>query len=93
MKFYECSWVDPNKFGWEKLTYWLRGYAIIDSQQSDGWFGPNLLRKSLEGEPELWPTMLSINVFRSCHQYSADACILPLLLKYFRFIFNQSDSL
>ena len=65
--------------------------AILNSQQADGWFGPNLLRKSLHEGPDLWPSMPLINVLRSFFEYSSDPRVLPFLLNFFRFISNQSN--
>ncbi|CAF3399899.1 unnamed protein product [Rotaria sp. Silwood1] len=66
---------------------WIDG--ILSSQQSDGWFGPNNLRTSLEGGPDLWPAMPLLNVFCSLYEYNNDARVIPFLLKYFQFIHQQ----
>ncbi|CAF4218823.1 unnamed protein product [Rotaria sp. Silwood2] len=71
------------------VQHWIDG--ILNSQQSDGWFGPNILRHSLEGKPDLWPGMLLINVLRSYFEYSNDNRVIQFLLKYFQFINNQSN--
>ncbi|CAF3337259.1 unnamed protein product [Rotaria socialis] len=67
---------------------WIDG--ILSSQQVDGWFGPNDLRTSLEGGPDLWPAMPLLNVFRSFYEYTNDARVIPFLVKYFQFINQQS---
>ncbi|CAF3433064.1 unnamed protein product [Rotaria socialis] len=67
---------------------WING--ILSSQQVDGWFGPNDLRTSLEGGPDLWPAMPLLNVFRSFYEYTNDARVIPFLVKYFQFINQQS---
>ncbi|CAF2088320.1 unnamed protein product [Rotaria magnacalcarata] len=66
---------------------WIDG--ILSSQQADGWFGPNDLRTSLEGGPDLWPAMPLLNVFRSFYEYTNDARVIPFLVKYFQFINQQ----
>jgi len=106
----QCGWVDPKKWGWEELPYWLRGFtdlayvtgdettltlarrwidAILSSQQSDGWFGPNYMRKSLDGVADLWPHVLIINSFRTFYECTNDARVIPFFLKYFQFVNQQ----
>ena len=73
------------------LTHrWIDG--ILSSQQSDGWFGPNALRTSLEGGPDLWPSMPLLFVFRSFYEYTNDARVIPFLLKYFQFVNEQPNA-
>lgn len=114
LNYDECGWVHPEKFGWEELPYWLRGYAdlafltgdvdalrltrqwidaILNSQQANGWFGPDRLRQSLDGQPDLWPAMLVIDALRSYYEHSPDARVLPFLLKYFQFVSAQSNKI
>ena len=70
------------------LTHrWIDG--ILSSQQSDGWFGPNALRTSLDGGPDLWPAMPLLNALRSFYECTNDARVLPFLLNYFQFINKQ----
>jgi len=70
------------------LAYrWIDG--VLSSQQADGWFGPNTLRTSLDGVPDLWPAMLFSNIFRSFYEYTNDARVIPFLLKYFQFVREQ----
>ncbi|CAF1007821.1 unnamed protein product [Adineta steineri] len=66
---------------------WIDG--ILSSQQSDGWFGPNNLRTSLDGLPDFWPAMPLLNVFRSFYEYTNDTRVIPFLLKYFQFVNEQ----
>ncbi|WP_116043313.1 beta-L-arabinofuranosidase domain-containing protein [Amycolatopsis palatopharyngis] len=108
---YETNgWVDPGKWAWEELPYWLRGLGdlgyvtgdqdvlakaerwirgIMATQASDGWFGPNGLRTSLEGGPDFWPGMPLLGALRSWHEYSGDDAVLPFMTKYFAFQNNQ----
>ena len=66
---------------------WIDG--ILSSQQEDGWFGPNSLRTSLEGGPDLWPAMPLLSAFRSLYECTNDGRVIPFLLKYFEFIYKQ----
>jgi hypothetical protein len=66
---------------------WIDG--ILSSQQADGWFGPNALRTSLEGGPDLWPAMPLLQALRSFYEYTNDARVIPFLVKYFQFMNQQ----
>jgi hypothetical protein len=66
---------------------WIDG--VLSSQQSDGWFGPNYMRTSLDGVADLWPAILFTNIFRSLYECTNDARVIPFLLKYFQFVAKQ----
>ncbi|GGM44395.1 RICIN domain-containing protein [Dactylosporangium sucinum] len=74
---------------------WIDG--IIANQASDGFFGPNALRTSLEGGPDFWPHMPLLDALRSFAEYSNDARVVPFMRRYFQFqnaqpaaVFNRS---
>ncbi|MFG2043215.1 RICIN domain-containing protein [Dactylosporangium sp. NPDC048998] len=74
---------------------WIDG--IIANQASDGFFGPNSLRTSLENGPDFWPHMPLLDALRSFAEYSGDSRIVPFMRKYFQFqnaqpaaVFNRS---
>jgi DUF1680 family protein len=58
--------------------------AILASQADDGWFGPEALRTSLKGNPDLWPHMLVLNCLQSWHEATGDPRILPFMTRYFK---------
>ncbi|CAF2975257.1 unnamed protein product [Rotaria sp. Silwood2] len=96
----ECGWINPNKFSREKMPYWLRGFADLafvtrdlNPQQSDGWFGPNILRKSLQDQPDLWSAILLINGFRLYYEYSNDDRVIKCLVNYFQYVNKQSNEI
>ncbi|CAF1292913.1 unnamed protein product [Adineta ricciae] len=68
---------------------WMDG--VLSTQQPDGWFGPNYMRTSLDGVPDLWPAMLFSNMFRSLYEYTNDARVIPFLLKWFQFVAKAPD--
>ncbi|UJR18182.1 hypothetical protein I4U23_005082 [Adineta vaga] len=70
--------------------HWIDG--VLSSQQVDGWFGPNYMRTSLDGVPDLWPAMLFSNIFRSLYECTNDARIIPFLLKWFQFVAKAPDA-
>ncbi|CAF5216410.1 unnamed protein product, partial [Rotaria magnacalcarata] len=87
--FADLAFVTGDSDALKLVQHWIDG--ILNSQQSDGWFGPDILRHSLEGKPDLWPAMILINVFRSYYEYSNDNRIMEFLLRYFQFVSNQSN--
>ena len=66
--------------------------AILASQEEDGWFGPVVLKTSLNGKPDLWPHMLALNVVQSFYEYTGDARVLPFMTKYFRWQTKVPDA-
>ncbi len=63
--------------------------AIITTQQPDGWFGPNGLKTSLNGRPDLWPHMPILNAMQSWHEYSNDPRVLAFMTNYFKWLNQQ----
>ncbi|MFD8057916.1 RICIN domain-containing protein [Streptomyces cyaneofuscatus] len=63
--------------------------AILATGQSDGFFGPQALRTSLDGGPDFWPFLPLIQALRSWQEYSADARIIPFLRRFFRYMNAQ----
>jgi len=66
---------------------WIDG--MLSSQEADGWFGPRTLKTSLNGNPDLWPHMVMLNVLQSYYEYSSDEQVLPFMTKYFRWLNQQ----
>jgi hypothetical protein len=58
--------------------------AILAGQADDGWFGPEALRTSLEGKPDLWPHMVVLNCLQSWHEATGDRRVLPFMSRYFK---------
>jgi hypothetical protein len=79
---------------------WIDG--IIANQGTDGFFGPNALRTSLEGGPDFWPHMPLLDAIRSHAEYNErngtpDNRVNTFMRKYFQFqnaqpaaVFNRS---
>ena len=69
----------------KEAQIWIEG--AIASQQPDGWFGPQKAKatlKSTDGEYDLWPNMIMLFCLQSYHDHSADARVLELMKRYFR---------
>src|SRR5579871_340156 len=65
---------------------WIDG--ILAAQRPDGYFGPERLKTSEGGLPDLWPHMLVLAALRSYYEYSADARVLKFMTAYFRWQTN-----
>ncbi|WP_031082275.1 beta-L-arabinofuranosidase domain-containing protein, partial [Streptomyces sp. NRRL WC-3549] len=63
--------------------------AILATQRSDGFFGPEPLRTSLNGGPDFWPFLPLIQALRSWQEYTGDTRIIPFLSRFFRFMSAQ----
>lgn len=60
--------------------------AVLASQEADGWFGPRKLKTSLEGNPDLWPHMVMLNVLQSFYEYTGDERVLPFIGNYCKWV-------
>ncbi len=69
---------------------WVNG--VIATQASDGYFGPNGLRTSLNGGPDFWPHMPMLHALRTFAEFTADARILPFFTRFFQFVNAQGAS-
>jgi hypothetical protein len=58
--------------------------AILAHQDKDGWFGPDSLKTSLKGQPDLWPHMLVLNCLQSWYEATDDERVLPFMTRYFK---------
>ncbi len=64
---------------------WIDG--AINSQQENGWFGPQKARstvQSTEGEWDLWPNMVMLFALQSYYDYTGDERVIELMQRYFR---------
>src|SRR4051812_11665440 len=58
--------------------------AVFKTQREDGYFGPRVSLKSLDGKPDMWPNMLMLNVMQSYYEFSGDKRVLDFMTKYFK---------
>lgn len=88
--------------GFGDLGYVLKDQRIIDeakrwfdaifaAQQEDGWFGPEGLRTSNDGHPDLWPHMAVLNALQNYYEYSKDERVITLMQRYFKWEMNCPD--
>ncbi|MFJ6530532.1 RICIN domain-containing protein [Streptomyces longwoodensis] len=66
--------------------------AVLATQRSDGFFGPQALRTSLGGGPDFWPYLPLLQALRSWHEYSDDARIVPFLTRFLTYMNAQGPS-
>jgi len=69
---------------------WAEG--VLATQADDGFFGPSELRTSLDGGPDVWPHMPMTHALRTYAEHTGDDRVEPFLLRYFRFLAGQPDS-
>lgn len=69
--------------------------AALDSQQADGWFGPDKGRTGiatdLKGREDLWPNMIMMFCLQTYYERTADPRVPELMRKYFRYLANLPD--
>jgi hypothetical protein len=58
--------------------------AVLATQRADGWFGPRDLLNSLDGQPDLWPHMIMLNVLQSYYEAEADPRALEVINGYLK---------
>ena len=67
---------------------WING--AINSQQEDGWFGPDRSRAgaatSLQGRDDLWPNMIMLFCLQDYYGFSGDQRVPALMTRYFRYL-------
>ena len=61
---------------------WIDG--ILANQKPDGYFGPERLKTTENGKPDLWPHMLVLDALHSYYEFSGDARVIPWMTRYFR---------
>lgn len=62
--------------------------AVFKSQREDGSFGP--VNKS-NGKPELWAQMIMLTTLEHYYEYAADARVLDLMTRYFKWQLSLPD--
>lgn len=63
--------------------------ATLTSQESSGFFGPRANMTSLEGQPDLWPHMVMLNVLQSFYEFTGDSRVLPFMTRYLQWLNRQ----
>ncbi len=74
----------------EETKLWIE--SVLNSQQDDGWFGPDKGRTGactiLEGREDLWPNMIMLFILQDYYSWSNDERVITLMSNYFNYL-NQ----
>ena len=81
--FVDLGYVTGNPRIIKTTKQWVDG--ILSTQAADGYFGPNALRTSVDGGPDLWPHMPILDALRSYQEATNDPRIIPFMTRYFKF--------
>lgn len=77
----------------EESKLWIE--AVLNSQQADGWFGPDKGRTgaatNLEGRVDLWPNMIMLFILQDYYSYSPDERVITLMSNYFTYLNGIAD--
>lgn len=75
----------------EKITKEARRWidASLASQEADGYFGPRANKTGLDGQPDLWPHMVMLNVMQSFFEATQDPRVIPFMTRYLRWLNTQ----
>jgi len=72
----------------EETKIWIE--AVLNSQQEDGWFGPDAGRTGaatrLKGREDLWPNMVMLFILQDYYSYSKDKRVITLMTNYFNYL-------
>ncbi len=66
----------------QKANLWVK--AILDSQRSDGDFGPQRTR-------DWWPRCVALKALMSYYEATSDAQVLTFMRKFFKYMYNTVD--
>jgi hypothetical protein len=92
--FGDCAYLLGDEARIRETRSWID--AVLASQREDGFFGPRgkgaaSTVSSTEGEWDLWPNMVMLDVLKSWYEFSGDERVLPALARYFRWELTLPD--
>lgn len=86
--FLNCGYVLDDQRMIKEARIWIDG--AINSQQDDGWFGPDKSRGGvatrLEGREDLWPNAIMLFCLRDYYEATGDKRVIELMTDYFRYL-------
>ena len=86
--FIGCAYLLENERMIQEAHLWIEG--ALNSQQADGWFGPDKGRSGvatdLTGRDDLWPNMIMLFCLQTYYERTSDPRVLELMEKYFRYL-------
>ncbi len=86
--FSNAAWVLNDESMKKEAMIWIEG--ALDSQQPDGWFGPDKgrtgLATNLKGREDLWPNAIMLFCLQDYYDFSGDSRVIELMKKYFDYL-------
>ena len=86
--FIGCAYLLENQRMMKEAQIWIEG--AIQSQQADGWFGPDKgrtgLATDLTGREDLWPNMIMLFCLQTYYERTNDPRVPALMRKYFQYL-------
>jgi len=86
--FSNCAYVLGDKKMIAEAKIWIEG--AINSQQPDGWFGPDKGRGGaatrLKGRQDLWPNMIMLFCLQDYYDYTQDERVIKLMTAYMKYL-------
>jgi len=86
--YLNCAYLLNDQQMIDEAHRWIEG--AINSQQPDGWFGPDEgrtgLATRLKGRDDLWPNMIMLFCLMDYHSVTGDARVIELMERYFRYL-------
>lgn len=71
----------------QEAIVWIE--AILNSQQENGWFGPEV--RSGNGNLDYWSNMIVLFTLQNYYEYSGDERVIDFMTKYFQFELTVPD--
>ncbi|KAA0213840.1 MAG: hypothetical protein DYG94_11655 [Leptolyngbya sp. PLA3] len=86
--YLNCAYVLNDEQMIAEAHRWIEG--ALNSQQDDGWFGPDEgrtgLATKLRGRDDLWPNMIMLYCLMDYHDVTRDERVITLMQRYFRYL-------
>jgi len=89
--YVNCGYVLRDEAMIAEARTWIE--AALNSQQDDGWFGPDKGRGGaatrLQGRDDLWPNMIMCFCLQDYYSYSGDRRVIELMTRYFKYLNSE----
>ena len=72
----------------QEAMVWIE--AILNSQQENGWFGPEV--RSGNGNLDYWSNMIVLFTLQNYYEYTGDQRVIDFMTKYFQFEMTVPDA-
>ncbi|MBN1806546.1 MAG: glycoside hydrolase family 127 protein [Sedimentisphaerales bacterium] len=86
--FSNCGYILRNSRMIDESKIWTE--AALQSQQQDGWFGPDKGRTgaatNLQGREDLWPNMIALFCLQDYYEFTGDKRVIKLMTNYMKYL-------